>query len=83
MKIGMSVLLLVIFLAILALPYTDSAFGQDDPAASGGETLDSEDDGDPDPSGSTPDNVANKELELPKLKHHIVFDSQLSKTGGI
>ncbi|MBC8466684.1 MAG: tetratricopeptide repeat protein [Deltaproteobacteria bacterium] len=74
MKIGMSVLLLVIFLAILALPYTDSAFGQDDPAASGGETLDSEDDGDPDPSGSTPDNVANKELELPKLKHHIVFD---------
>ena len=74
MKTGMSVLLLVIFLAILALPYTESAFAQDDPTASAGETLDSEDDEAPNPSGATPGNVANKELELPKLKHHIVFD---------
>ena len=74
MKTGMSVLLLMIFLAILALPYTESAFAQDDPAASAGETLDSEDSETPDTSGSTPGNVANKELELPKLKHHIVFD---------
>jgi len=74
MKTVMSVLLLGMFLAISALPYAESAFGRGDPAASAGETLDSEDNENPDPSGSTPSNVANKELELPKLKHHIVFD---------
>jgi len=74
MKTVMSVLLLGMFLAISALPYAESAFGRGDPAASAGETLDSEDNEAPDPSGSTPGNVANKELELPKLKHHIVFD---------
>jgi len=74
MKTVMSVLLLGMFLAILALPYTESAFAQDDSAPSTGETFDSEESEDPDTSGSTPGNVANKELELPKLKHHIVFD---------
>jgi len=65
MKTVMSVLLLGMFLAISALPYAESAFGRGDPAASAGETLDSEDNEAPDPSGSTPGNVANKELELP------------------